>query len=69
MRNLNRLKAWLYHKRTTVRLDGNELSGGRRKRRRQPGERQSNQHYLTFSEEKEVSWLSISGSVTMVVVI
>ena len=44
-RDLNRLKAWLYQKRTTVRLE-RELIGARRKRKRQPGERPSSRHYL-----------------------
>ena len=39
-RDLNRLKAWLYQKRTTVRLE-RELIDARRKRKRQPGERPS----------------------------
>ena len=40
MRDLNRLKAWLYQKRTTVRLES-ELRGARKGKRRQPEKRKS----------------------------
>ncbi len=44
MRDLNRLKAWLYHKRTTVRLD-------RDRAKRQPGEKQNTPHYSISSNQ------------------
>jgi len=48
MRDLNRLKAWLYQKRTTVRLE-REVRGARRERKRQTEKRKSNRHCLTSS--------------------
>jgi len=41
MAELNRLKQWLYPKRTQGGKRENELSGGRKWKRRQHGERQS----------------------------
>ena len=50
MRDLNRLKAWLYHKRTTVRLD-RERAERRQKKEEEAAKREAEQprHYLTSS--------------------
>ena len=50
MRDLNRLKAWLYHKRTTVRLD-RERAEKRQKKEEEAAKREAEQprYYLTSS--------------------
>jgi len=49
MRELKRLKEWLYTKRIAIRLERETApSGGRKKRKKQPREKQSSQHCLAF---------------------